>query len=157
MWNTESDADESFRRKVIWGSAAVVVLGLVGAVYYYKYHRAVPVAPVATEAPHPPAVAPQAATEPRFAIRFQRAAIPSRCHRLKESDPDVRASLVGVFGAKAISQFLVPENVVRHIVVTSRQPASQESRYRATSSEADARRDFDDYAGRDHDVGLGEF
>jgi len=31
MWNTESDADESFRRKVIWGSAAVVVLGLLGA------------------------------------------------------------------------------------------------------------------------------
>jgi len=37
MWNTESDADESFRRKVILGSAAVVVLGLVELSYYYKY------------------------------------------------------------------------------------------------------------------------
>jgi hypothetical protein len=37
---------------------------------------------------------------------------------LKESDPDVRESLVGVFGARSISQFLVPDNVVRHIVVT---------------------------------------
>ena len=46
MWNTESDADESFRKKVIWGSAAIVVIGLVGAVYYYKYHSAVPEIPV---------------------------------------------------------------------------------------------------------------
>ncbi len=60
MWNTESDAEESFRKKVIWGSAAVVVLGLVGAVSYYKYHSAVPLVPVATEAP-PPVQAPQEA------------------------------------------------------------------------------------------------
>jgi hypothetical protein len=118
MWNTESDADESFRRKVIWGSAAVVVLGLVGAVYYYKYHNAVPVAPVATEAPHPPAVAPQAATEPAVRNPIPESGDTKPLPPLKESDPDVRASLVDVFGAKAISQFLVPENVVRHIVVT---------------------------------------
>jgi len=30
----------------------------------------------------------------------------------------VRQSLVDVFGAKAVTQFLVPENIVRHIVVT---------------------------------------
>jgi hypothetical protein len=30
----------------------------------------------------------------------------------------LRDSLAGVFGAKSISQFLVPENIVRHIVVT---------------------------------------
>jgi len=37
---------------------------------------------------------------------------------LRQSDPDVRESLVGVFGPRPISQFLVPENIVRHIVVT---------------------------------------
>ena len=37
---------------------------------------------------------------------------------LKESDPQVRQALIDVFGARAISQFLVPESVVRHVVVT---------------------------------------
>jgi hypothetical protein len=118
MWNTESDADESFRKKVIWGSAAIVVLGLLGAVYYYKYHAAVPAPPVKTEPPPPAAPAPQAATEPavRNPIPVPEDAKP--LPPLKDSDPDVRDSLVGVFGAKSISQFMVPENVVRHIVVT---------------------------------------
>jgi hypothetical protein len=118
MWNTESDADESFRKKVIWGSAAVVVLGLVGAVYYYKYHNAVPAPPVVAEAPHPPVQAPQAATEPAVRNPIPETSDATPLPPLKESDPDVRESLVGVFGAKSISQFLVPENVVRHIVVT---------------------------------------
>jgi hypothetical protein len=118
MWNTESDADESFRKKVIWGSAAVVVLGLVGAVYYYKYHSAVPAVPVVTEAPHPPVVAPQAATEPAVRNPIPETSDTKPLPRLKESDPDVRQSLAGVFGAKSVAQFLVPENVVRHIVVT---------------------------------------
>lgn len=64
MWNTESDADEAFRKKVIWGSAAIVVISLIGAVYFYKYHNGVPAAPVVTEAPKPPVETPQAATEP---------------------------------------------------------------------------------------------
>jgi hypothetical protein len=118
MWNTESDADESFRKKVIWGSGAVVVLGLLGAVYYYKYHGAVPAPPVATEAPHPAVQAPQAATEPAIRNPIPETADAKPLPPLKESDPDVRESLASVFGAKAISQFLVPENVVRHIVVT---------------------------------------
>jgi hypothetical protein len=103
---------------VIWGSAAVVVLGLLGAVYYYKYHNAVPAAPVVTEAPHPPVQAPQAATEPAVRNPIPETGDAKSLPPLKESDPDVRQSLVGVFGAKTISQFLVPENVVRHIVVT---------------------------------------
>src|SRR5262249_45992231 len=37
---------------------------------------------------------------------------------LKDSDPDVRESLAGVLGARTISQFLVPESIVRHVVVT---------------------------------------
>ena len=118
MWNTESDADESFRKKVIWGSAAVVVLGLLGAVYYYKYHGAVPAPPVATEPPHPAVQAPQAATEPAIRNPIPETADTKPLPPLKESDPDVRESLIGVFGARSIAQFLVPDNVVRHIVVT---------------------------------------
>lgn len=118
MWNTESDADESFRKKVIWGSAAVVVLGLLGAVYYYKYHGAVPPPPVATEPPHPAVQAPQVATEPAVRNPIPESTDTKPLPPLKESDPDVRESLVGVFGAHPIAQFLVPDNVVRHIVVT---------------------------------------
>jgi hypothetical protein len=118
MWNTESDADESFRKKVIWGSAAVVVLGLLGAVYYYKYHGAVPPPPVATEPPHPAVQAPQVATEPAIRNPIPETTDTKPLPPLKESDPDVRESLVGVFGPRSISQFLVPDNVVRHIVVT---------------------------------------
>ncbi len=118
MWNTESDADESFRKKVIWGSAAVVVLGLLGAVYYYKYHGAVSPPPVAAEPPHPAVQAPQAATEPAIRNPIPETTDTKPLPPLKESDPDVRESLVGVFGARSIAQFLVPDNVVRHIVVT---------------------------------------
>jgi hypothetical protein len=117
MWNTESDADESFRKKVIWGSAAVVVLGLVGSVYYYKYHAAAP-PPVKTEPPPAATPAPQAATEPAIRNPVPVPADSKPLPALQESDPDVRQSLGSVFGARSISQFLVPENVVRHIVVT---------------------------------------
>jgi len=118
MWNTESDADESFRKKVIWGSAAIVVIGLVGAVYYYKYHSAAPQIPVQQEAPKPPVEAPQAATEPAVRNPIPETNDTKPLPPLKDSDPDVRQSLIDVFGAKAVTQFLVPENVVRHIVVT---------------------------------------
>ena len=118
MWNTESDADESFRKKVIWGSAAIVVVGLLGAVYYYKYHLAVPEPVAKTEPPPAATPPPQAATEPAIRNPVPIPADSKPLPALQESDPDVRESLRGVFGARSISQFLVPENVVRHIVVT---------------------------------------
>ena len=118
MWNTESDADEAFRKKVIWGSAAIVVIGLIGAVYFYKYRNAVPEAPVVTQAPKPPVEAPQAATEPAVRNPIPESTDTKPLPPLKESDPQVRQALVDVFGAKAIAQFLVPESVVRHVVVT---------------------------------------
>jgi hypothetical protein len=118
MWNTESDADESFRKKVIWGSGAVVVLGLLGAVYYFKYYGGVPAPPAKTEPPAAAAPAPPAATEPAIRNPVPVPADVKPLPPLNASDPDLRDSLAGVFGAKSISQFLVPENIVRHIVVT---------------------------------------
>jgi Protein of unknown function (DUF3014) len=117
MWNTESDADESFRKKVIWGSAAIVVLGLVGAVYYYKYYGKVP-EPPPIETPHTAPTPPQTATEPAIRNPVPEGSDTKPLPPLKESDPDVHDSLVALFGARAVSQFLVPENIVRHIVVT---------------------------------------
>jgi hypothetical protein len=118
MWNTESDAEESFRKKVIWGSAALVVLGILGAVWYYKYHAAVPAPEVQTQA-RPPAPAPaQTATEPAIHNPVPVPTDAKPLPALNGSDPDVREALLGVWGARSVAQFLVPENVVRHIVVT---------------------------------------
>jgi hypothetical protein len=119
MWNTESDAEESFRKKVIWGSAAIVVLGLLGAVYYYRYHGAVPPPPPAkTEPPRPAAPVPEAATEPAIRNPVPVPADTTPLPALNDSDAEVRNSLIGLFGARSVSQFLVPENIVRHVVVT---------------------------------------
>jgi hypothetical protein len=118
MWNTETDADESFRKKVIWGSAAIVVLGLAGAIYYYKYHGAVPAPPPPVEPAHPAQPAPSAATEPAIHNPVPVPADTKPLPPLNDSDPPVRESLVGLLGAKSVSQFLVPEHIVRHVVVT---------------------------------------
>jgi hypothetical protein len=118
MWNTESDADEAFRKKVIWGSAAIVLLGILGAVYYYKYRGAAPPPPVKIEPTAPAQPPPQAATEPAVRNPIPVPADSKPLPPLKDSDPDDREALVGVFGAKTISKFLVPESVVRHVVVT---------------------------------------
>jgi hypothetical protein len=118
MWNTESDDDETFRKKVIWASAAIVALALIGAVYYYKYYGAVPPTPVAPAPVRPPATPPQAAAEPAIRNPIPEAADAKPLPPLKESDRDVRAALNDVFGAKTVAEFLVPENIVRHIVVT---------------------------------------
>src|SRR6202011_3844092 len=84
----------------------------------YKYHGAVPAPPIKTEPAQPPTQAPTAAEEPAIRNPIPESGDTRPLPALKESDPDVRDSLVGVFGAKSISQFLVPENIVRHIVVT---------------------------------------
>ena len=103
---------------MIWGSAVIVVLGLAGAFYYYKYYAQAPALPK-VEAPPPPVSAPQEATEPavRNPVPEDQAA-QKPLPPLKESDHDVRDALVALFGAKSVEQFLVPDNIVRHIVVT---------------------------------------
>jgi Protein of unknown function (DUF3014) len=118
MWNTESDAEEAFRRKVIWGSAAIVVLGVAGAVFYYRYHAAVPAPPPQVEPAHPAPPPPETATEPAIRNPVPAASDNKPLPALNDSDPEVRESLTGLLGARSVSQFLVPENIVRHVVVT---------------------------------------
>src|SRR5579862_8806553 len=118
MWNTESDAEEAFRRKVIWGSAAIVVLGVAGAVFYYRYHAAVPAPPPQFESAHPAPPPPETATEPAIRNPVPAASDNKPLPALNDSDPEVRDSLTGLLGARSVSQFLVPENIVRHVVVT---------------------------------------
>jgi flagellar basal body-associated protein FliL len=118
MWNKATDAEESFRNKAIWWSAAAVVVVIAGIAAYYRY-SAQTATPAKVEQP-PPAPPPVTNTDnggiqhPIPATGADNAALPA----LNQSDQVVRDSLAGLLGAKSVEQFLVPENIIRHIVVT---------------------------------------
>ncbi len=117
MWNKATDAEESFRNKAIWWSAAAVVVVIAGIGAYYRYYGQ-PAVPQKVEEKRPPPLPP--ATDnggiqhPIPATAGETAPLPA----LNQSDQLVRDSLLGVLGSKSVEQFLVPENVVRHVVVT---------------------------------------
>ena len=116
MWTGEN-LEDAARRKVAWLIGVVVVaLIAVGGWYWYSSRHAA-AAPVAM-APTPPP-APAASTPPQIAHPLPGegtggAALPA----LNDSDPVTRDSLIGVLGKAPVEQFLVPQNIVRHIVVT---------------------------------------
>jgi hypothetical protein len=93
--------------------AAVVVLAGAGIAYYFHYHNA-PAARLPAAAPPPP----QAPSEP--AIEHPVPTAPSAAAPLPalgDSDPAIRDALSAALGKDAM-QYLVPESLVRHIVVT---------------------------------------
>jgi hypothetical protein len=93
--------------------AAVVVLAGAGIAYYFHYHNA-PAARLPAAAPLPP----QAPSEP--AIEHPVPTAPSAAAPLPalgDSDPAIRDALSAALGKDAM-QYLVPESLVRHIVVT---------------------------------------
>ena len=119
MWNREADAEESFRDKAIWWSAGIIAVVAIGAGAYYRYfyqpHTASSVQQVKAPAP-----APQASTEPaiRNPIPETPPAEAAPLPPLNESDQVVHDTFSGMVGKKPVEQFLIPENIVRHIVVT---------------------------------------
>jgi len=111
-WNSE---DSFWKRTVLYSAiAAVVVIG-GGALYYFKFMKAKPV-----EAPPPVAAAPATPEAPPAPEHHEVA--PSADTRplpaLNESDGPLAEELGAVVGKKSIDRFLVPEQLVRHIVVT---------------------------------------
>src|SRR5579859_4821373 len=116
MWNKATDAEESFRNKAIWWSATAVVVLIIGIGAYYRYYQA---APEKVQAPRPPPPPPAAkADDGGIQHPVPNAADAATLPALNQSDQVMRDSLAGLLGARAVEQFLVPENVVRHIVVT---------------------------------------
>ena len=118
MWNKATDAEESCRSKAIWWSGAAVIAVIAGIAAYYHYVVQAPAPPVVQTRPPPP---PPPANADEGGIQHpipgggtDTTALPS----LNQSDQVVRDSLAGLMGQKPIEQFLVPENIVRHIVVT---------------------------------------
>src|ERR1700742_4622235 len=118
MWNKATDAEESFRNKAIWWSAAAVVLviGGIGAYYRYSATSSAPVkVPQTPAAPAPTVNADDGGIQhPVPGAGTDTTALPA----LNQSDQVVRDSLVGFLGAKPVEQFLVQENIVRHMVAT---------------------------------------
>ncbi len=114
MW--EEDLEDASRRKLMWLVGAVVVAALAAGGWYWYSGRAQPAEapPVYPAAPQPATNAAPSISHPIPGEGAASAALPA----LNDSDPVVRDSLVGVFGRGPVEQFLVPQNVVRHIVVT---------------------------------------
>ena len=118
MWNKATDAEESFRNKAIWWSATAVVVLIIGVGAYYRYYASsgAPAKVQNTPPPPPPPVKTDEGgiQHPIPSVGADASALPA----LNQSDQLVRDSLAGLLGSKSVEQFIVPENVVRHIVVT---------------------------------------
>ena len=114
MWEAE-DLEASAKRKLVWLAGIVAAAALaVGGWYWYSTHAAPePAGPVQAVAP---AQAPggEAQISHPIPADADAAALPA----LNDSDQVAHDSLAGVVGREPIEQFLVPQNIVRHIVVT---------------------------------------
>jgi hypothetical protein len=115
MWDEESG--NGSRRKLVWGLVglgAVAVIGL-GAWYWFLSARpAAPRAPTGPPAAAPPANPAPAVEHPLPPGPAGATALPA----LNDSDQIVADSLAGVVGRPTVEAFLVPQNIVRHIVAT---------------------------------------
>jgi hypothetical protein len=113
-WNSE---DSFWKRTVTYSAVAVALVAAGGAFYYFKFVKS-DAPPVAQQpAAPPPEEAPLEAPKDHHPIPST-AAPGKPLPKLTESDPDVAEALSGVFGQKPVDQMLVPQSVVRHIVVT---------------------------------------
>ena len=94
--------------------AAVVLAAALGVFYYLHRHAAAPIAPAAVHPEAAPAEPAIAHPVPPAADTASQGPLPA----LGDSDPALRDALGAVAGAEAVSQFLVPENIIRRLVVT---------------------------------------
>jgi hypothetical protein len=114
MW--QEDLEDSARRKVAWLIGIIVAAALALGGWYWYSGRSPTAAPEPAAAPAPP---PAASSAPQISHPIpgeagSAAALPA----LNDSDQLVHDSLAGVLDRNAVDQFLVPQNLVRHIVVT---------------------------------------
>jgi hypothetical protein len=116
MWNSQA---EELRDRAMWWAGALIILGAIGIGVYYRYFSQPP-APVTqkAEALTPPSTTsveePPPIEHPVPGPNAGDSSLPA----VNASDQLVHDSLAGLIGARPIEQFLVPENIVRHIVAT---------------------------------------
>ncbi|MGH8134321.1 MAG: DUF3014 domain-containing protein [Steroidobacteraceae bacterium] len=116
MW--EEETADPLRRKFLWWLAGLVIAAALGFGIWYRFLSGPPASEPAPIA-HPSAPATEASAEAPIAHPIPEgtggtAALPA----LNDSDPVVQDSLAGVVGHGPLEAFLVPQNIVRHIVVT---------------------------------------
>ncbi|HTV79689.1 MAG TPA: DUF3014 domain-containing protein [Steroidobacteraceae bacterium] len=110
-------------KPIIWGAAAAVVM--IGIALYLYAHRDKGAATTTTSAPvtqiqpeSAPTVVPGAPTiEHPVPVGSGPESAPAPA--LDQSDQAFRDALNGVPGAQSLDKLLVPENIIRHIVVTA--------------------------------------
>ena len=114
MW--EEETADSFRRKLLYWLGGLVLAAALGFAIWYRFvfHR---------EAPPPPPVAalpaqPIPSGEPSISHPMPAGEGSEALPALNDSDPVVQDALTGALGRPTIEALLVPQNIVRHIVVT---------------------------------------
>jgi hypothetical protein len=111
MWEDKAERT----RQWMLGAGALVAAVVVGFFVWrhYSAHEETPVVtPVARPAPPPAETAPAIANP--MPPQPAGAALPA----LNDSDQLVRDSIAGIIGSGPVEQYLVPQNIVRHIVAT---------------------------------------
>jgi hypothetical protein len=111
MW--DADLEAAARRNVIWLIGAVVAVLVLALGWYWYRTRTIAPIPTPTPVAATPAPAEPAIQHPMPA-GTEAAALPA----LNDSDALVHDSLAGLLGREPVEQLLVPQNLVRHIVVT---------------------------------------
>lgn len=112
-WNSE---DSFWKRTVVYSAIAVAVVAAAGTYYYFKVLK-----PDVEPAPPPPVAEAEELPPPPEETQHHPipAAAPDKpLPKLSESDGDIREALSNVFGRRPVEEMLVPDMVVRKIVVT---------------------------------------
>lgn len=110
--------DKPLINKPVMGVAIAVLIAVVGSWFYWRSHNG-PLPKVGVN--EQPAVVP--AQEPEERIEHPVPAVETAGPKaplpeLNESDKSVSDALGEAAGGAAVTQYLVPENIIRHIVVT---------------------------------------
>jgi hypothetical protein len=113
--STSWDSEDSFwKRTTLYSAIAVAVVAAGGAIYYFEFMKR-PEPAAASPAARTPAAPPAEAEKEHHPIA---SAPDTPLPKLAESDSEMGSALSAVFGKGPIDQMLVPEMVIRHIVVT---------------------------------------
>lgn len=104
------------RYRALWIFIALAMIAAAAALYYFRPWDSTrpPIPQAQAPAPTPP---PPAAEGPRFPLPVpppEEEPLP----KLNESDTTMLEALSSLIGAKAVANFIQPESLIRHIVVT---------------------------------------
>src|SRR4051812_14282055 len=101
---------------VKYGAAGVAVVALsIGAMIYISERKPAPPAPAEHVAAPAPVAPPE---EPAVKYPVAAAPAPEPLPSLNESDAPVFTALADLVGKQPAEQFIIPQDLVRHIVVT---------------------------------------